>query len=185
MRVGYQRLQTSFHSPGATSLVLLGHFNNHYPLLSFVFSIHCFICVTFKSATTSSIHLRPCLPLHHFSANLLHLPCYQHCPNFPSCLCQIRLPESFRKYLFLILPGLIVGFRNKLLLRCGVVGLTPNTQPGGPGYSFSSGSSPLNSLAWAALPVAYATASITLGFIGPRKPLHYVKVAIKMLQTHT
>ena len=31
--------------------------------LSFVFSIHCFIFITFKSATTSSIHLKRGLPL--------------------------------------------------------------------------------------------------------------------------
>jgi hypothetical protein len=33
-------------------------------------------------------------------------------------------------------------------------------------------------LAWEALPVAYAIASIALGFMWPRKPLHYVKVGI-------
>ena len=54
----------------------------------------------------------------------------------------------------------------------------PNTQPGGPGYPFSSGSSPLTCLVWEALPVAYATASIALGFVWPRKLLHYVKVGI-------
>jgi hypothetical protein len=47
----------------------------------------------------------------------------------------------------------------------GVVNLTPNPQPGGPGYPFLSGSSPLTCLAWEALPVAYATASIALGII--------------------
>jgi hypothetical protein len=60
-------------------------------------------------------------------------------------------------------PRLIVGFRNKLFLRCGVVSPTPNPQPGGPGYPFSSGSSCLTCLAWKALPAAYATASIAVG----------------------
>jgi hypothetical protein len=94
--------------------------------------------------------------------------------------CQIWLPSFFRHHLFhlfLILPRLIAGFRNKLFLRCGVVNPTPNLQPGGPGYPFSSGSSPLTCLAWEALPVGYATASSALWFIWPRKPLH-VKVVI-------
>jgi hypothetical protein len=81
-------------------------------------------------------------------------------------------------HLFFILPRLIVGFRHKLFLRCGVVSPMPNPQPGGAGYHFSSGSSPLTCLAWEALPVAYATASIALGFMWLRKPLHYVKVGI-------
>jgi hypothetical protein len=41
-----------------------------------------------------------------------------------------------------------------------------------------SGSSPLTCLAWWALPVAYATASIALGIMWPHKPHHYVKVGI-------
>jgi hypothetical protein len=41
-----------------------------------------------------------------------------------------------------------------------------------------SGSSPLTCLAWEALPVAYATASIALGIMWPHKPHHYVKVGI-------
>jgi hypothetical protein len=41
-----------------------------------------------------------------------------------------------------------------------------------------SGSSPLTSLAWEALPIAYATASIALGIMWPHKPHHYVKVGI-------
>jgi hypothetical protein len=51
-------------------------------------------------------------------------------------------------------------------------------QPGGPGYPFLSGSSPLTCLAWDALPVAYATASKPLGIMWPHKPHHYVKVGI-------
>jgi hypothetical protein len=73
-------------------------------------------------------------------------------------------------YLFFILPRLIVGFQNKLFLWCGVVSLTPNPQSGGPGYPFSSGSSPLTCLAWEAIPVAYATSSIALGFTLPHIP---------------
>ena len=91
---------------------------------------------------------------------------------------EARFPNSFHRHLFLILPRLIVKFRNKLLLLCGVFSPTPNPQPGGPGYPFSSGSSPLTCLAREALQVAYATASIALGFMSPRKPLHYVKVGI-------
>jgi hypothetical protein len=37
-----------------------------------------------------------------------------------------------------------------------------------------SGSSPSTCLAWEALPVAYATASIALGIMWPHKPHHYV-----------
>jgi hypothetical protein len=54
----------------------------------------------------------------------------------------------------------------------------PNPQPGGPGYRFLSGSSPLTCLAWEALPVAYTTASIALGILWPPKPHHYIKVGI-------
>jgi hypothetical protein len=41
-----------------------------------------------------------------------------------------------------------------------------------------SGSSPLTCLAWEALPVVYATASIALGITWPHKPYHYVKVGL-------
>jgi hypothetical protein len=54
----------------------------------------------------------------------------------------------------------------------------PNPQPGEPGYPFLSGSSPLTCLAWEALPVAYAAASIALGIMWPHKPHHCVKVGI-------
>jgi hypothetical protein len=53
---------------------------------------------------------------------------------------------------------------------------TPNLED--QGIPFLSGSSPLTCLAWEALPVAYATASIALRIIWPRKPHHYVKVGI-------
>ena len=43
----------------------------------------------------------------------------------------------------------LLNFRNnKFFLLCGVVKPTPNPQPGGPGYPFLSGSSPLTRLAW-------------------------------------
>jgi hypothetical protein len=74
-------------------------------------------------------------------------------------------------HLLLNLPRLIVGFQNKLFLRCGVVSSTLNPQPGEPGYPFSTGVSPLTCLAWEALPVAYAIASIALGFDG-----HYMYI---------
>jgi hypothetical protein len=64
------------------------------------------------------------------------------------------------------------------ILLCGVVSPKPNPQPGGSGYPFLSASSPLTCLAWEALPVAYATASIALGIMWPHKPHHYVKVLI-------
>jgi hypothetical protein len=70
------------------------------------------------------------------------------------------------------------GFITVFFSRGGVVSLTPNPQPGGPGYPFLSGSSPLICLAWEALPVAFATTSIALGIIWPHKPHPYAKVAI-------
>ena len=69
------------------------------------------------------------------------------------------------------------GFVTIFFLR-GEVSLTPNPQPGGPGYPFLSGSSPLTCLTWEALPVAYATTSMALGIIWPHKPRHYAKVGI-------
>jgi hypothetical protein len=73
----------------------------------------------------------------------------------------------------------LFDFRNnKFFLLCGVVSPKPNHQPGGPGYPFLSGSSPLTCLASEALPVAYATASIALGITWLHKPHHYVKVGI-------
>ena len=55
-------------------------------------------------------------------------------------------------------------------LLCGVVSPEPNPQPGGPGYPFLSGSPPLTCLAWEALPVAYATASIALRIMWLQAP---------------
>jgi hypothetical protein len=60
----------------------------------------------------------------------------------------------------------------------GLLRLTSNPQPGGPGCPFLSGSSPLTCLAWEILPVAYATASIALRIIWRYKPRHYAKVGI-------
>jgi len=70
------------------------------------------------------------------------------------------------------------GFIIIFFLRGEVVSLTPNPQPGGPGYPFLSGSSPLTCLAWEALPVAYATTSVALGIIWPHKPRYCAKVGI-------
>ena len=73
----------------------------------------------------------------------------------------------------------LLYFRNNKFFFLGaVVSPTPNPQPGGPGYPFLSGSSPLTCLAWEALPVAYATASIALRIMWRHKPHHYVKVGI-------
>jgi len=70
------------------------------------------------------------------------------------------------------------AFVTLFFLQGEVVSLMPNPKPGGPGYPFLSGSSPLTCLAWEALPVAYATTSIALGIIWPHKPRHYAKVRI-------
>jgi len=59
-----------------------------------------------------------------------------------------------------------------VLLRGGVVSLTPNPQPRGPGYPISSGPSPSTCPARVALPVANATAGIALRIIWPRRPSH-------------
>ena len=67
---------------------------------------------------------------------------------------------------------------NNILLWGGAVSLTPNPQPGRPGYPFLSGSSPLTSMAWEVLPVAYTTASIALRIIWSHKPHHDARVGI-------
>ena len=54
-------------------------------------------------------------------------------------------------------------------LQGRVVSPAPNPQPGGPGYPFLSGSSPLTCLAWEALLVAYATASIAVHIVANLK----------------
>ena len=74
-------------------------------------------------------------------------------------------------------PPVFWGFHiNIFFLWVGVVSLMPILQPGRPGYLFLSGSSPLTCLAWEALPLAYATASIALRIIWPHKPHHFTKV---------
>jgi hypothetical protein len=65
-----------------------------------------------------------------------------------------------------------VGFRNNYFLQGEVVSLTPNHQPGGPGYPLLSGSSHSTCPARVALPVADATAGTALRIIWPRKPSH-------------
>jgi hypothetical protein len=55
---------------------------------------------------------------------------------------------------FFSIPRLTVWFLNSSLLWCEVVSLTPNPQPGGPGYPSSSGSYPLTCPAWVTLPHA-------------------------------
>jgi hypothetical protein len=93
-------------------------------------------------------------------------------PFFP--ICHQLSPSSLNPSSFFLCST----FVTISLLLCGVVSLTPNTQPGGQGYPFLSGSSPLTCLVWEALPVAYATASIALGIMWPHKPHHYVKLGI-------
>ena len=80
----------------------------------------------------------------------------------------------------LLIVSPLWGFFNINFLQGEVVSLTSNPQPGGPGYPFSSGSSPLTCLAWRpALPTSsYATASIVPTFLWPRKSHHYVEVRI-------
>ena len=53
------------------------------------------------------------------------------------------------------------GFRNSYFLQGETVSLTPNPQPGGPGYPLLSGPSPSTCPARVALPVADATAPVT------------------------
>jgi hypothetical protein len=80
-------------------------------------------------------------------------------PFFP--ICHQLSPSSLNSSSFFLFSTFVtISF-----LLCGVVGPTPNPKPGGPGYPFLSGSSPLNYLALEALPVAYATASIALGIM--------------------
>ena len=100
--------------------------------LSFVFSVHCIIFITFKSATTSSIHLKQGLPLLCLVNSVCSIIFLGIAPTPILCTCPSHL----------ILPRLIVGFRNKLFIRCGVVSPTHNPQPGGPGYPFRLGHHP-------------------------------------------
>ena len=92
--------------------------------------------------------------------------------TFQVAIAKPDFQTPFINVCFSSFRGWLLGFET-LFLRCGVVSPTPTPQPGGPGYPFSSGSSPLTCLAWEALPVAYAIASIALGFIWPVPPPPY------------
>jgi len=50
--------RSSFSSSALQPWVSLGLLNRPSPFLSFIFSNHCFIVITFRSATASSIHLK-------------------------------------------------------------------------------------------------------------------------------
>jgi len=69
------------------------------------------------------------------------------------------------------------GSQDTYFLWGGVVSLTPNPQPGGPGYPFSLGHH-LDLSGMGGPTSSYATASITLRITWPHKPHHYVKVGI-------
>jgi hypothetical protein len=75
---------------------------------------------------------------------------------------SVTIPSVIVKSIQLFLCSTFVTIS---FLLCGFVSPTPNPQPGGPGYSFLSGSSPLTCLVWEAVPVAYATASIAHGIM--------------------
>jgi hypothetical protein len=93
-------------------------------------------------------------------------------PFFP--ICHQLSPSSLNPSSFFLYSTFVtISF-----LLFGVVSPTPNPQPGGPVYPFLSGSWPLTCLAWEALPVAYATASIALEIMWPHKSHHNVKVGI-------
>jgi len=129
--------------------------------LSFTNSLHLLTPSTWRSLSTSSLTLYALLQELEDS---LQLPKYIPSP-FPSIIIKsIQL-----------IP--LLNFRNNKFFYC-VGFLTPRQtpQPGGPGYPFLSGSSPLTCLAWEAPPVAYATASIALRIMWPHKHYHYVKV---------
>jgi hypothetical protein len=113
--------------------------------------------ITTRSVTTLSNHLLRGRPFLLLENNL---------PFFPGCSMVLTfqvpitqsLPHVFcrgRNPTFpLSIRGGCVGFVTVYFLRRGVLSPTPNPQPGGPGYPFLSGSSPLTCLAWETLPVA-------------------------------
>ena len=68
------------------------------------------------------------------------------------------------------------GFITIFFLWGGVVSLMPNPKPGGPGYSFQFGSSPLTCLTWEAPPIAYPTISIAIRITWSHRPHHYFKM---------
>jgi hypothetical protein len=68
------------------------------------------------------------------------LSAHQNCLYYPTILLLLRALQSMMN----------LG----LFLWDGAVNPTPNPQPGGPGYAFLYGSSPLTSPAWETLPTA-------------------------------
>ena len=128
--------------------------------LFFVFSIHCFIFTTFKS-----VHHYPSISNEVFLFFCLDLT-FQVAIVIPVSKLLSSTSVSHPS-------EAVCWVSEQIIFMVWGCSPTPNPQPGGPGYPFSSGSSPLTYLAWEALPVAYATASIALGLIWPLIPLHY------------
>ena len=125
--------------------------------LSITNSVHLLTPNTWRSLSTSSVY------------NML---CTFHVARVISVYLVLFHPSSLNlSSLFLCSTLVTINF-----LLFGVVSPMPNPQPGGPGYPYLSGSSPLTCLAWEALPVAYTTTSIALRIMWPHKPHHYVKV---------
>jgi hypothetical protein len=107
------------------------------------------------------------------SIRLHHFPWVQHDLNVPCAKCQIRGSNSLSQSGLHYVPRLIERFRNNyFFFRGEVVSLTPNPQPGGPGYLLLSGPSPSTCPAWVALPIDDATAGTAVRIIWPRKPSH-------------
>jgi hypothetical protein len=133
----------------------------------------------------NTVHIAPCS--NKIIANCITLFFFFHWHYSPlwAFACRTRSFHFFLSvtnslhhlYLYPAFPFVRLSKTISFLL-CGVVSPTPNPKPGGPGYPFLSGSSPLTCLAWEALPVAHATASIALGIMWPHKPNNYVKVRI-------
>jgi len=133
--------------------------------LSITISLHLLTPSTWSSFSTSSLHPFLGLPLR----NMVCMFCVA---RVVSVFLVLFHPSSLNlSSLFLCSTFVTVSF---LLYR--VVSPTPNPQPGGPGCPFLSGSSPLTCLAWEALPVAYANASVALRIMWPHKTHHYVKL---------
>ena len=125
---------------------------------------------------TSSIHLKRGLPFLLPTNSLPSIPGINIVPTFQVAIIKsisLFLPSTFSSH-----SEAECSVSEEIILTVWGCSPTPNPQPGVPGYPLLSGSSPLTPLELKTLPVAYATTSIALGFIRPRKPLHYVKVAI-------
>jgi hypothetical protein len=107
--------------------------------LSFTNSLHLLTSSTWRSLSTFYLTLYTVLQELEDSLQL------------PKCI-HSSFPSIIIKSIQLI-P--LLNFRNsKFFYYVGVFNPTPNPQPGGPGYPFLSGSSPLTYLAWESLPVA-------------------------------